>query len=103
MSAPRSPPKPCPKCGKPMEAGYVIGQTWSGTYGATISWVPLVAITPKGRGDYETSVATKLSPVGVFGGVMSGGVLARRPRFPSWRCTNCKHIEFSYDERVVIR
>ena len=82
-----------------MEGGAVMGQTWTGTYGASIAWVPQGAIDPRGHGDYESSVGIKLvdSPSLAF------GILARRPRFPAWRCEECKRVEFSYDERAVLR
>ena len=82
-----------------MDGGAVIGQTWTGTCGASIAWIPQGAIDPRGHGSYESSV--EIRPV--EGPSVSFGDIARRPRFPPWRCTDCKHVEFSYDERTVPR
>ena len=78
-----------------MEAGFVLGQTVSGKYGASIAWVDRGEVRPNESGWHESRVAIKLAPGG------SGGVFSKRPRFPAWRCASCKRIEFSYDERVV--
>ncbi len=76
-----------------------MGQTRTGTYGSSIAWVPRAEIDPRGHGHYESLVGVKF----VSGPSLASGVLARRPRFPAWRCANRKHVEFSYDERVVLR
>lgn len=66
---------------------------------ASIAWVPQGAIYPRGHGGYESWAGIEL----VKSPSMAFGIFARRPRFPAWRCIDCKHVEFSYEERVILR
>lgn len=79
-----------------MESGYVLGQTVTGKYGATIAWVTKDEARADCGGYHESRVASKLAPGG------SGGIFSKRPRFPAWRCADCKLVEFSYDKSAVL-
>jgi hypothetical protein len=69
-----------------MDSGYVLGQMGFGLYSATISWI-----------DRESMATTDLAPGRYW------GVFGRQPRFPAWRCVDCRLVEFSYDDQVVRR
>jgi hypothetical protein len=69
-----------------MSSGHVQGQMGFGLYSATIAWI-----------DQASMATTDLAP-GRY-----GGVFGRHPRFPAWRCLDCKIVEFSYEEKLVVR
>jgi hypothetical protein len=82
-----------------MVLGYVLGLavvSAKGLAGATIAWIDNDEVRPSGRGWHETKVATKTASGG------SGGTFSQWPRFPAWRCAECKLVEFSYDEQAVL-
>jgi len=74
-----------------MEAGRVVGKTLTGFYPASIGWLP--ASLPASRRGFDDSVfSDPLAPVRL------GGVFSKRPRFPAWRSSACKIVEFEYGE-----
>ncbi len=70
----------------------MLGYSDLGMDAATIAWLP-GSIEPAGRGISDSLAADPLVETG-----MSGGLFAKRPRFPSWRCRTCKIVEFAYGE-----
>ncbi len=86
----------CPRCQKPMEAGYVLGQTYLGNTPATIAWLP-ASMGLTDRGLVNEMEAEPLFPLGLI----SSEVLLRIPRFPGWRCVGCKLAQLSWGEATM--
>lgn len=77
-----------------MESGCVLGTTtdigYMGNIPMTIGWN---SGPPAGRGPGDQVRSERLALVGPW-------IFSRDPRFPAWRCQNCRLVVFTYDKPV---
>lgn len=76
-----------------MEGGHIVAQPPINSAPTTVGWLP-GSVTPSGRGIQDQMNAEPLVQVGLF-------VWSPIPRFPAWRCTKCKLVEFSYGDVIL--
>jgi len=87
----------CPLCEEPMERGWVLAQPAmmpaGGGWPSTIGWLTPTD-GPTGRGIRDQAFAQPLVPTGIY-------AWAPVPRFPAWRCTHCRRVEFTYGDAIL--
>jgi hypothetical protein len=88
-------PRRCRFCNNPMEQGRVMGPSPAAAMQLnqphTIGWLPS-SKGPHGRGAMDQENAEPLAEL------LMGWAWSKRIRFPGWRCSNCRAVEFSYAE-----
>jgi len=93
MTSEPSTPRDCPKCGRPMAAGFVTLSDRPLAWGTVIGWV----------GESPGPPATQNNEENAFERLhyrKYHGLSPETPRFPSWRCADCKIVEFAYGEEA---